>query len=99
MAQCCGRWRVARTSVENHIHGAAVAMGSGEARLTGLAASTRGPEVRIVATPVGRTTGTTGALIVVRFRARLPAQVPAMAASKASRSTQQEVRLLDNDMR
>lgn len=75
-------------SANDQIHIAGFATGFGEAPGQGVGRKGCGSETRIAATPVGAATGTTGALIFEHFRARLPAQSPAMAASKASRSTQ-----------
>jgi hypothetical protein len=75
-------------SADDQIHSEGFARGSGEVRLKALAASGRGSGTRIAAKPVRAATGMTGALIFELFRARLPAQSPAMAASEAPRSTQ-----------
>ena len=75
-------------SADDQVHIVGFATGSGEARLRALAARGRGSETQMAAKPVGAATETTGALIFAHSRARLPARSPAMAASKASRSTQ-----------
>ncbi len=69
-------------SADDQIHIVGLATGSGEARLRALAASGRGSETRTAAKSVRAATGTTGALIFEHFRARLPAQSPAIAASR-----------------
>ena len=75
-------------SADDRIHIMAFGTGSGEAGpgrwLHGDAGLRRELQRRLSERPIG----TTGALIFEHVRARLPAQSAAMAASKASRSTQ-----------